>query len=589
MSKHIYPALLAFGLLCFLCITAGGIHKKVQATVAPPVYDPLSYYSKAESVSTAIGHGKFNLLNVGNPGRPFGSALLLYPFGFKPSIKSYLFRATFVPILLWGCALAVCLVPLIRSRIGLLVALSISIGMLTLPLFYQFEISDEFTRAYGVNMGGWGLVDVLQASVAGLSVALLLNGLRTRSLPISSSAWMVAGFTLFIKPSGMLVMATILGIALVELIGQLVSQPSGWRNSLKFAAKSLSIALIVFAVIGTLSLKSKYLDSGSIAYFRNATSICVGLFADIRKLDFFLAFIPSVVGWWWLCPMVIATICFAARFVGSGFKREFWPLTFRLIGLFAVIAGGCFWLLFFAGPQHRYLFPFILMMVVWFLPDLFQYLARAQWKACASVATYCLCPAVLLVALLWSPHPSIGLQKAIGVNLSVGQYGQESALGQMLLDEAAKLGRVLKIYSVGGTRAGVVEMGDWIQSVDHGDAPHKFDVMRPVDWIHSPGIKIDDVLQCDFLLLEDVGITAAGASPRTISNLWIEIEQFKQFAYSGCKADANGAVLFSDDRVKVLRILDRQKFADAFRAWAQSIQWENDFHERNKAFLDTSK
>src|SRR6187401_3448982 len=123
MNKHILISLLVVVLSGFLCIIAGGIHKKVQATVAPPIYDPLSYYSKAESVSTAIGHGKFNLLNVGNPGRPFGSALLLYPFGFKPSIKSYLFRATFVPILLWGCALAVCLAPLIKSRTGLLLAL----------------------------------------------------------------------------------------------------------------------------------------------------------------------------------------------------------------------------------------------------------------------------------------------------------------------------------------------------------------------------------------------------------------------------------------------------------------------------------
>jgi hypothetical protein len=96
MHKNNYITALAFVLSCFLCITAGGIYKKAQATVAPPIYDPLSYYSKAESVSTAIGRGEFNLLNVGNPGRPFGSSLLLFPLGFKPSIKNYLFRSTFV-------------------------------------------------------------------------------------------------------------------------------------------------------------------------------------------------------------------------------------------------------------------------------------------------------------------------------------------------------------------------------------------------------------------------------------------------------------------------------------------------------------
>ena len=589
MRKQIHAISLILALLLFLCIAAAGIHRKAQATVAPPIYDPLSYYSKAESVSTAIGHGEFNLLNVGNPGRPFGSTLLLYPFGFKPSIKGYIFRSTFVPIILWGLALGACFWPLVKSKTGLLVALSICTGMLTLPLFYQFEINDEFIQAYGTNLGGWGLVDALLGSVAGLAVALLLNGMRTRNFLVVTASWIVSGFTLFIKPSGMLVMAITIGIALIELIGQIMMRPSDWRNSLKFSGKSLGVAVALFALVVTSSIKSNYLASETIAYFKNATSIIVNMFRDIPKFSFFRAFIPCVIGWWWFFPMIIFAFYCAARIVFSGLRREVLPLALRVFGLLVFVTSGVWWLIYLAGPQHRYLYFLIQMMIVWFIPDLFECLRRAKIRFNVAVFSYCLIPAVLLLTALCSRHPSTGLQKLLGVNLSVGQYAQESTIGRSLLDESSKLGRVLEIYSIGGSRVGVIEMIDWVQSVDHGNAAHQFHVMRPLDWVSNPGIKVHEVLQSDFMLLEDVAAVAPKLNPITVENWPVEVQEFKQFAYAACKDNANGVVLVSDGSVKLLRILEKQKFADAVSAWAKSIQWRNDFPERNKSFLEGAK
>ena len=60
--------------------------------IAPPIYDPIAYYHKAKVVWDSIARGNFSgMLNGVKANRPPGSSLLLYPFGFKPSVRSFLF------------------------------------------------------------------------------------------------------------------------------------------------------------------------------------------------------------------------------------------------------------------------------------------------------------------------------------------------------------------------------------------------------------------------------------------------------------------------------------------------------------------
>ena len=76
--------------------------------VAPPVYDPIGYYCKARAVWDALSRGDLpGTLNGAMPQRPPGSVLLLYPFGFTPSIPGFLFRSVFTPIVIWTLALAI--------------------------------------------------------------------------------------------------------------------------------------------------------------------------------------------------------------------------------------------------------------------------------------------------------------------------------------------------------------------------------------------------------------------------------------------------------------------------------------------------
>src|SRR6202011_227408 len=85
----------------FLVLIGGGIWKRTRMAVAAPIYDPISYYCRAELVWDAIAKGDLHgILNGPMAQRPPGTAFLLYPFGFKPSIRSFLFRSVFLPILI---------------------------------------------------------------------------------------------------------------------------------------------------------------------------------------------------------------------------------------------------------------------------------------------------------------------------------------------------------------------------------------------------------------------------------------------------------------------------------------------------------
>jgi hypothetical protein len=98
-------------------------------------------------------------------------------------------------------------------------------------------------------------------------------------------------------------------------------------------------------------------------------------------------------------------------------------------------------------------------------------------------------------------------------------------------------------------------------------------------------LRAEELVHSDFLLLEDV--RPQGTAQALAVSTWPEeVEQFKQFAYSERGADKNGLELISDGSVKLLRVADARKFSRALYTWANSIQWADDFRDRNKVFLE---
>ena len=570
----------------FLVLAGFGIYKKSGEAIAPPIYDPIAYYHKGAVVWSALSKGNLaGTLNGVKANRPPGSSLLLYPFGFKPSVRSFLFRSVLAPIVLWTLALAIVVAAVARRTSDAVAGGCLAVGLATLPLFYQFEHSDFFNGLYQIS-ANWGLVDPLQAAVAALAVCLLVVGIEKGSLSLCIAGWLSSALTFFIKPSGSLVMAGTIGVAAIELAIRYIRHPEQLRSILKFAAWIFLSCLIVFGLSLWAALGSDYLGEATVSAGIKAAGILRLITEGEDLTAVFMRFIVPVFGWWWFCPMVFCLILFGIEAAKSIVRRQFNPIILRLAGSFAVASLAIFWWLFFAGTQHRYLFPFMLMVVMWLAPSVIEQVCRAGATLKSAIACYSLAPAFLLLALLYSTNPPASLQSAMGVNLTTGQYAFEVQLGRRLLSEAGRLGRPIKIYSIGNMRVGVVEMIDRVKTIETGNYLGEFEIKRPLNWKDVPGLRLQEIVQSDFLIMENVRPPSASSAPTTsISNWGEEVEQFKQYIYFNRGIDKNGVELLEDGSVKAFRVVNPEMLAKALHAWAEAILWENDFAERNRAFL----
>jgi hypothetical protein len=567
----------------FLIIIGCGIYKKSGLAIAPPIYDPIAYYHKAKVVWESLSKANFaGTLNGVKANRPPGSSLLLYPFGFKPSVRSFLFRSVFAPIALWMLAVAIAVAATSRRASDAVLGGCLAVGLATLPLFHQFEYSDFFNGLYQIS-NSWGLIDPLQGAVSALAVCLLVVGIKQGSFWLCMAGWFASTLSFFIKPSGLLVMAATIGVAAIEFAIRHFRHPEQLRATLKFAGWVFLSCLVSFGLALWAALGSDYMSKDMISASVKAQGILRLITEGEDLTAVFMRFIVPVIGWWWFCPLAFCLIFLVVEAGTSVMKRQWNPAVFRLAGCLVLAGLAIFWWLFLAGTQHRYLFPFILMIIIWLAPSVIERMNGAGASIKSAIACYSLAPAFLLVALLYSAHPPVSLQSAMGINLTTGQYAFEVNVGQRLLSEADRLGQPINIYSVGNMHVGVVEMMDRVQSIESGKISGKFKIKRPLNWVDIPGLRLQEIVESHFVIIEDV--RPPGAAVTVISDWREEVECFKQHIYHNHGVDKNGLELLEDGPVKAFRVVDSQRFAKALHLWAESIRWENDFAERNRIFL----
>ncbi len=569
----------------FLALIAGGLSKRTHMAVAPPTNDPISYYSKAEFVWEALAKGDWHgILNGPMFIRGPGAAFVLYPLGFRASIKSFLFRSVFAPILIWAIALTISIATRVRCWRDALLGSAFIVGLTAIPVFYHFEINKTFLSAYNIG-AEWGLVDSLQGAFGALAVSLLCFGIANGNKLCCSVGWLVGVFSLFIKPSGLVIMMVLVGIATVEFVVLLFGGHSSRQEILKLAVSVYLIGFCIFGIALWLVLGSEYLSREVIAQSVRAQQSFISMYRGSELFSMLALFVVPVIGWWWFCPGVFFSGLIVVEAVESIARRQWSALGLRLAAAGMILVSAVCWWTFLAGQQHRYLFPFLLMVIAWFVPEIFLRVREFGPSAKGAAIGYCLAAAVFLGGLLWSRQPPMIFQQLIGVNLTSGGHQSEVNEGQWLLGESARLGRPLNLYIVGGYDAGVVEMVGWVKSIEDKNSPHRFIVRRPFDWVNTPGLRAEDLTQSDFLLLEDIRPEGTGEAS-AVSSVVEEVERFKQFAYLERGVNKNGLELLSDGSVKLLRVADARKFSEALYAWANSIHWTDDFGDRNKVFLE---
>ena len=515
--------------LAFLLLIGGGISKRTHLAVAPPIYDPMGYYFRSEVVWSALAKGDLHgILNGPMATRPPGTSLILYPFGFRISIQSFLFRIVFVPILIWAIALSIPIVAAVGCRWDALIGSALVVGLATLPLFYHFEFNNAFLKIYHIS-NQWGLVDSLEASIAALATSLLCLGIVKRSLLWCTLSWLVGAFSFFIKPSGMLVMLTLIGVATVEFAIHFFSNRYHRSVILKFATFAYLSGFSIFGIAVWLALGSDYMTREVIAQAVKASQFVLDMNQGTSLLSMLAWFIGPVIGWWWFCPGVLF-VCFLLFETAKSVVKRQWAATgTRLVAGGLILLSATYWWIRLAGQQHRYLFPFLLMVIVWFIPEIFRRIRQFGASAKKAVVAYFFAPAILLLSLLWSKHPPMMLQALMGINLSAGGFASEAKQGQWLFAESERLGRPLNLYSLGNYGVGAVEMIDWEKSVETKSSPGRFVVRRPLNWVDTPGLRAEELFHSDFLLLEEV--RPGKIDQVTPVSYWPEeVERFKQFA-----------------------------------------------------------
>ena len=365
MSK----ALLILIVSIFLVLIGGGIWKRTHMAVAPPIYDPIGYYCRAELVWTALAKGDLHgILNGPMAARPPGTALILYPFGFRASVHSFLFRSVFAPILIWAIALSIPIATRVRCRWDAFLGSALIVGLTTMPLFYHFEFNEMFAKAYNVT-NRWGLVDSLEGAIAALAVSLLCFGIANRSIKWCAVGWFVCVFSLFIKPSGLLIMMALVGVATVEFIVRFFGSHSNRRAILKFAALVYFIGFSIFGVALWLAFGSDYMSREMIAQAVRGQQFVRSLHRGRELFAILALFVVPVLGWWWFCPGIFFSSFVVVEAVQSIAKRQWSAVGLRLATAGLILVSAVCWWIFLAGQEHRYLFPFLPMVIAWFVPE----------------------------------------------------------------------------------------------------------------------------------------------------------------------------------------------------------------------------
>ena len=570
--------------LIFVLLIYAGIRYKAGVAVAPPYGDALQYYAKASFVWEDIRAGNPAKILASPPAmRPPGTALLLYPLGFKPSVRSYLVRSQFVPFLFWIASLLMLLWPVCRTARERLAASALVCCLGTLPMFFQFELNPASFDYYAVQ--AWGMVDTLLAAVGALSASLMIASVRSRSICLASAGWIASALCILIKPTGILIAASIGLIFVVEVIARTFAGAAsgGIMNGRKigtavFVSVSLGIGAAILGATMWACVASPYLGSGTQQRFSEALVVSRQLY-PILPLQQLLDFSKMVVGWPITAFFILAASLGSARLFFGPPQTHRRAFLLRLSGIVILLVASLCWWWFMSGPIYRYYFPFLAILILWILPDVFQQFRFVWPKWVTAPALVYLCfPPILLAALFFPP---VVAQRLLGVNLSSGLWSDELKAGEAIIHEAETSGKQFKLYALDGVSTEFPHFQDYTKWVHSKQRGMLIWPVRPNEWSGDPGLRIERILECEYILFDGDVQPRTPATRKVVSNYYDELREFAVFANS---LDENqGAARRRFGRLTAVHVTNRSLFEKAFWEWASELDWKTTFASRNPA------
>jgi hypothetical protein len=544
--------------LATLCIVAGwfalvalGLALAVRTATEPPVWDALSYVQKAYGFWHMFADGKFiNPFDLPMAVRPPGTILMAYPFGWSDDFRWFYFRSCIFPIGLLIAAVYIAASSQQVTRTGWWIVAAFAVALAGMPIFYQFQANDVLPGAVY-----WGLVDGFQAGLSAIAAAAILRSVATRSVAWSVAAAAAGGFCLWIKPSGLALIA-IVGMTWVLLAGSSI----GWnvttlrhdRNVRRFIVRSFAVATVIFITAVGLVFTSSYFSADNIAFGKRALVILKREFFSAISFSFLAQLVRTSLGF--VVPALLAIGLFVSLLRRDSLAHALSAVICLLIGI---------WLWFFEtdAGQIRYFLPCITMAFIVLLPPLLRWLQTIKSSVAYGLMTVAVAPTLITTVLLLSPSPGITWQRALGINLHANDYRAENLQARDLISALQAEGATrAKIYLSNTTSVLRNLQSVWDYARVAGPRVPEITAVVPIDWQRPSTLRSEDLLRSNFIAAENI----RDAQARETVLAQRKVTDFPALAslvdawVSGL-GENDGVAVVSETRVKLLRVIDPVK------------------------------
>ena len=554
----------------WLAVIGAAVWSYAAIEVEPPVWDAFSYAVKAFYFWDAVGHGSiFNPLNLPPTARPPGTVLMSYPFGFTTVFQGFYFRSIFVPIVLLIAAVYIAGYSRASGPASWLLS-SMVLTLCGMPILYQFECNDNLPTT-----SCWGLVDNFLAGTAAVAIALAQRSVTTLSPLCAIASALAAAFCLMIKPAGLLVMLVVGGSWLI-LIGFRI----GWSPT-RLRREPALARFLVIGLTGTATIYGLTISTALLSNYFSAENFAVGLRAlAVLQSDFFI----SANADWMLRLLQWSFGYVVPLLVCAGLINAF--ATRGEIGA-AIAAGLClvigvwFWIVVTGLSQVRYFLPFGVMAFIVVEPSLLLRTRSLPSMIRIGFAAVILTPTVGVTLLLLHPQPPLAWQRLLNVNLSSALFRAENQQAVNFLDTAHEEGArsvyMLELNSSSRNFVAVVEYGTFFNP-----SLTRTSIKLPVDWSRSTTFRLEEILSSDYVAFEptrdDVERDAILGS-RTVADFQAETRLLK--AWLSTLSSAEGVAFISESQLRLLRIVDRDRFGSALERLRSGYDWRPAFREAN--------
>jgi len=550
-------------LLAWIALTGGLMWLALSGAIEPPAWDSLSYVQKGflfwQSVTAGV---PFNPLDLAPTLRPPGSVLMSYPFGFDPDFRGFYFRSSFIPQLLYVGAV---IVVGAGTRTQQWVITALAIVLAGMPMLFQFQPNDQVP--WEVT---WGMVDNFLASLSAFAAAAVLRSIKTQSIGWLCVAAIFASLGFLVKPSGVLVMALIAGSWLALL----------WNAELSAAQKTKLFAFgalagtAIYGVVLIVVQQSQYFSTENILFGNRAL--------EVMNTDNPMALsLAELEGWLRISLGYPALIVIAAGLILSSARKM--TVGHAVAALASLVVGVWFWYFKTQPWEPRYFVPFAAMAFVFTMPTLLSAATNVSRRTLTACLSLLVLPAAATTFMLAMSSLPLSLQRTLGVNLAVNVFAPEN-------QQAESLFKALKDFGVTSSTVYAFDISSPIRSFqavlnyENLTKPLSPNVqfLSPIDWQRPNAYRFDELASASYFLFEPVG------DDQKLHEI-LQRRQVKDFyeekslmnAWASTLGEAQGVTIVSETSLRLVKIVDVQKFEVAFDQLVREHDWPTAFLASN--------